>query len=197
MRPAFPKSLNGLGVKQVAHRLLSSAPFFVLALAAVFAVPSGQGNRDIFWAANEFFQKPLNAIAGVAVIFAYFALWWWTSLPVAEPRKLTQKSLVEFNAQLDAAQRSLRSADSEAKFAAQVTALEATLTQLRDWMISNMSEAAWQRMVSPYRFAGDWSYAGEGPIDPNFYNNRGGILSLNQARIGVLDEMIKCDAWDK
>ena len=127
--------LNGLGVKQVAHRLLSSAPFFVLALAAVFAVPSGQGNRDIFWAANEFFQNPLNAIGGVAIIFAYFALWWWTSLPEADPRKLIQRSLVEFNAQLDEAQRCLRSADTEAKFDEHVTSLEATLRQLHDWMV--------------------------------------------------------------
>jgi hypothetical protein len=189
--------LKGLGAKQIVHRLLSSAPFFVLALAAIFAEPSGQGNRDIFWAVNAFFQNPLNALLGFIAVLSYFALWWWSSLTNQDSRKLTQRGLVDFSAQLDAAQRSLRSAASEAEFADQLEALEVALKQLHDWMTTNMSEAAWQRMISPNRQAASWSYSGQGASDPNFHNHRDNVLSLNQARIGILDEMIKCDAWDK
>ena len=176
--------------------MLSSAPFFVLALAAVFAVPSGQGNRDIFWAANAYFQKPLNAAVGVAFIVTYFVLWWWTSLPGTPPRKKLQQSLRTFCSELSAVQRELTSAQSQKSFDDAESKLQSHLNNLMNWMKSDMDPSAFERFVSPSRASHSWVYSGSDGT-PEFCRRRDGILDLNEARIAVLDGMTISDGWDK
>ena len=186
-----------LAVRQIIGRLLSGAPFFVLAIAGVWATAFPDDAQKSFWALNVLLSDAWTRAAVVAAVVIYFVGWWWSSLPAEHPRKSTQRALVDFHAKLDASQRNLRSAASETEFSEQKILLEAVLSELHDWVVPNMSQAAWDRLVSPYRTAGGWTYSGLGPSDPNFYNLRDNVLSLNQARIGILDEMIKHDAWDR
>jgi hypothetical protein len=189
--------VRGLGAKQIVHRLLSATPFFVLALAAVVAVPSAQGNRDIFWGANTFFRQSYNAAIGIAAILVYFALWWWSSLPTDTTRTKTQKALRAFHGRLCEIQIALVGADSTQDFDERAKDLESEYASLFEWIEENMDSGAIFNLYDPPRGKGSFPHSFQGVTDPTFYNRRQEILIQNSARIRALEALIQTDGWDK
>jgi len=187
---------KGLGTKQIAHRLLSSAPFFILALAAVFADPTGQGNRDIFWAANAFFQKPLNAALGIGSIVAYFALWWWTSLPDPPPRQELQENLRKFQSRFLDFRASLFASANDIEFDETTSNANALLNEMKTWIESNMSQEGWSRLSRPKTLGLTYTFNGAGFSVANA-QSRDSVINGIDGYVEALDQLIMHGGWDK
>ena len=196
MSGIFPKMLEGLGAKQVAHRLLSSAPFFALALAAVFAEPSGQGNRDVFWAANSFFQQPRNSAMGVAIITAYFALWWWTSLPGSPPRQKLQMRLRGFQSNFLSCRATLFNSADDSAFEDATSKANELLNEMKAWIESNMSQEAWLRVSRSKELDLIYAFNGE-RFSAEKAQARNGVINGLDGYVEGLDQLIKHGGWDK
>ena len=196
MRRILANMLNGLGTKQVAHRLLSTAPFFILALAAIFAEPSGRGNRDIFWAANAFFQKPQNAILGVGTIVAYFALWWWTSLPSPPRRLKLQEKLRSFQSEFLNYRATLCNSANDTGFDETTSKANALLNEMKTWIECTMSPEAWPRLSRPKALGLNYAFNGAGFSGENA-EARNSVINGLDGYIEALDQLIKHDGWDK
>ena len=196
MRDIFPYMFNGLGTKQIAHRLLSTAPFFIMALAAVFADPTGQGNRDVFWAANAFFQKPVNAALGIGSIVAYFALWWWTSLPEPPPRRELQESLRKFQSGFLEYRGELFASANDIEFNETTSKANALLNEMKTWIESNMSQEGWSRLSRPKNLHLNYTFSGGGFSGADA-QSRNDVINGLDGYVEALDQLIMHGGWDK
>ena len=192
----FRSMLEGLGAKQVAHRLLSSAPFFALALAAVFAEPSGQGNLDVFWAANSFFQQPLNSAMSVFIITAYFALWWWTSLPGSPPRQKLQMKLRSFQSKFLSCRTALFNSSDDGAFEEATLSANVLLNEMKMWIEASMSQEAWLRVSRPKDIGLDYAFNGDGWSSEKA-QDRNSVINGLDGYVDGLDQLIKHEGWDK
>ena len=187
-----------LGTKQIIHRLLSAGPFFFLALLSVFATPSTQGNKDIFWSVNELFNDMNRTIIGLFIVSIYFSAWWWTSLPdePVNPRKRLHVTLRNYQSKFAEYRSKLVQSVSDEEFLAIATDANLTLNNLQDWTTETMSENAWTRLQKPIPVGLHYAFNGEG-FDSSKKEYRNSCINGIDGYINALDELIKYDGWDK
>ena len=192
------KLLRDLGAKQVTHRLLSAGPFFVFALMAVIATPSVEGNRDLFWSANQYFRDGWRAVSGVGFVLIYFGLWWWTSIPesVPNPRKHLQIRLRLFQSRFLQLRNGFFRCDSDAEFDQQTEKADILLNEMKVWVDTQMSAEAWIRLSRQKTISLHYTFAAK-DFAADKADARDGVINGVDGYIEAIDDLIKNDGWDK
>ena len=192
------KLLKNLGAKQIIHRLLSAGPFFVLALVAVVATPSAEGNRDLFWSINQYFRDGFRAILGVGLVLIYFGLWWWTSLPepAVNARRDLQVKLRSFQSEFLKVRDGLFRCANDVEFDQQTAKADALLNDLKNWVDAEMSAEAWSRLSRPKEIALHYTFTGDG-FAADKSQARDGVINGVDGYVEAIDNLIKSDGWDK
>ena len=192
------KLLKNLGAKQVAHRLLSAGPFFVLALMSVVATPSAEGNRDLFWSVNQYFRDGWRAVSGVGIVLIYFGLWWWTSIPesVPNPRRDLQVRLRSFQSEFLQLRNCLFRCEDDAAFDQQTEKADILLNEMKVWVDAQMSTETWMRLSRQKAIALHYTFAGK-DFAADKADARDGVINGVDGYIEAIDDLIKNDGWDK
>ena len=190
--------LRGLGARQILHRLLSAGPFFVLAVLAVIATPSAEGNKDLFWSINRFSHDGWRAVLAIFLVLAYFCAWWWTSIPTpaVNPRQQTQQRLRMFQSDLLSLRGELFQSVDDVNFDLTTKNAENLLNDMKLWVGGNISPEAWVRLSRPKTLGLVFHFNGSG-FGEDQAQSRNGVINAVDGFVEGLDELIKHSGWDQ
>lgn len=129
----------------------------------------------------------------MASVVAYFIAWWLTSLEPPSRRHKVQRGLQPHYEALSRLQQRLQDADSPEEVEELMPDLQSALTAAGSWIKDHMTQAALEKFKAPSFSASCWPWPGKAQ---GAARSRSNALSLNRARLDVLDTLLKYDGWD-
>ena len=178
------------------HRVLSGLPILVAAYLALWVSAFPNKARDAYKVTSALLVSDARFFwLCSALIGAYAILWWLTSLAPRSRRAEIQAELRDHQAALAAINRKIRAATTDVEYEQLRIELQAALNSAANWIERNMSAAAlemFQMPASKISFA--WSWPGDHNAD--LIQDRSGVITLNEARLAVLETLMKHDGWD-
>lgn len=176
------------------HRVLSGLPLFGLAVLGLWAAAAPLDTNAAYKALQSHLaQRPPLAWGLLAIIVLYAALWWHTSAEPISRRRRIQLGLQPHFETLSRFQQRLQEAQTPADVEELMPAFRTALEVAGGWIQANMSQAAFEKFKAPTVSAAWWPWPGKAQ---GAAESRSNALSLNKARLGVLDTFLQSDGWD-
>jgi hypothetical protein len=181
-------------MRRIAHRLLTGFPALAVAILALLAAANPEGARRHLEGFVEMVSHGRFFWLCVVIIVGYFAVWWLTSIEPKSRRQRIQSGLRRFHHTLNSQLSRVRDCNAYEEVVVVREEMGRTLNEIGQWLQENMSQAAFEKFKSPHFNAVSWSWPGE---HAHFEREgRTNLLSLNYARLKVLDEFLSSDGWD-
>lgn len=182
-------------MRNVVHKLLSALPTFALAVLALVASADPPAAKQTLDNLTALLLFPLAFWGIFVIILLYVALWWFTGVEKPTHRAKIKPELLKFYTSFIVGQNEMITATTDEKFDLAREKLKASLDLAAPWIFNNLGPAAHARLKSPTSQSLDYVWEGEHLSEIRQIRNN--CLSLNAARIKILDEMVQSNAWDQ
>ena len=180
-------------MRKLTHRLLTGFPAFAVAILALLAAANPPGARLRLSGFIELMSDQRFLWLCIGIVAAYFLSWWLTSIEPRSRRSQIQAGLKPHYEAINRWGLAIKHTANEDELTKFTPDLEAVLTEAGNWILDNMGRAAFEKFKIPRVGSLIWTWPGQSPVAAQ---KRSNIICLNEARLEVLSEFLRYDAWD-